>query len=157
MELIEWSNKYATGISGVDHEHRELIAAINSFYSKLTQSSDKDELINVLNDIYGTIHSHFMLEERLMKKHAYDEYEKHRDNHAQLLDDIREFTMDLEKSSDYDELQLKNKLNDWFSVHFSTHDARLHRLEKLIASQKETGGSFTSVLKQAARKVFGKH
>ena len=68
MELIEWNDQFATGIAGIDHEHQELIATINSFYSKLTEDSDKNELINILNNIYGTIHAHFMLEEKLMKK-----------------------------------------------------------------------------------------
>jgi len=154
MQLIEWSDKYATGISGIDHEHRELVATINAFYSKLTQNPDKDELVNMLNEIYAAIHSHFMLEERLMKKHDYDEYGKHRDDHARLLDVIRDFTTDLEKTTDYDELQLKKKLNDWFLIHFSTHDARLHKLEQLIANQKEGGDSLISKLKEAASQVF---
>jgi len=154
MELIKWSDQYATGIPGIDNEHGELIATINSFYSKLTQHSDKDELINILNNIYGTIHAHFMLEERLMKKHGYDEYEEHRDDHVRLLDDIRDITMDLEKTSDFDEQQLKIKLNDWFLIHFKTHDSRLHKLEQLIASHEEANSGFMIGLKKLKARFF---
>lgn len=129
MELIKWNDQFATGISGVDHEHEELIAAINSFCLNLEQDTAKDDLINILNNIYAIIHSHFMLEEKVMKKNAYDEYEQHRNDHARLLDDIRDFTMGFETSSDFDEQQLKQTLNDWFLIHFKTHDARLHKLE----------------------------
>jgi len=128
MALIKWSDKFATGISGIDNEHEELIATINSCYLKQTEHFEKDKLINILNNIYASIHAHFMLEERLMEKHAYDEYEKHKNDHARLLDDIRDFTLDLETSSDFDEQQLKQKLSDWFLLHFKTHDARLHKL-----------------------------
>lgn len=148
MELIKWSDQFATGISGIDHEHKHLIATINSFYSELTQQPDKDELINVLNDIYGIIHAHFMLEERLMESHGYDEYEEHRDDHARLLDDIRDITMELEKSSDFDELQLKTKLTDWFLIHFKTHDSRLHKLEQLMASHGGANTGFITGLKK---------
>ena len=128
MELIEWSEKFVTGIPGVDHEHKELIASINYFCLNLQKDSAKDELVNILNNIYATIHSHFMLEEKVMKKNIYDQYEPHRDEHAALLDDIRDLTMELEASSDFDPQQLKKKLTDWFLSHFKTHDARLHRL-----------------------------
>lgn len=128
MELIKWDDKFATGISGVDHEHEELIESINSFGLSLKQNSTKDELINSLNNIYATIHSHFMLEEKIMKKNNYDEYQQHRNEHAELLDDIRDLTMELESSSDFDRQQLTQKLTSWFLTHFKTHDARLHKL-----------------------------
>lgn len=156
MELIEWSDKYATGIPGIDKEHGELIATINSFYSNLTQHSDKDQLINILNDIYGAIHAHFMLEERLMEKHGYDEYEPHRNDHARLLDDIRDITMDLENTSDFDEQLLQTKLSDWFLIHFKTHDSRLHKLEQLIASHEEGAGGLVSGLKKLKARLTGK-
>lgn len=130
MELIEWNDKFNTGMSGIDSEHEELIAMINSFYLKQEKNSDKDQLINVLNNIYGSIHSHFMLEEKLMKKNGYDEYEEHKNDHANLLDDLRDITMELEQTSNFEEHQLKTKLTDWFLIHFKTFDSRLHKMEQ---------------------------
>ena len=148
MELIKWSDKFATGIPGIDSEHQGLIETINSLYVKHQSDADKDELINILNNIYGSIHAHFMLEEKLMVKNSYDKYEEHRDDHARLLDDIRDITTELEQTSNLDEQQLKSKLNDWFLVHFKTHDSKLHKLEQLIAShKKEKGGILSSVKK----------
>ena len=51
-------------------------------------------------------------------------------------------------TSEYDEDQLKKKLGDWFSVHFQTHDARLHKLEELLASQENSGDGLMSKLKK---------
>lgn len=148
MALIEWNDQFATGISGIDHEHQELVATINSFYSKLNQDPDKDSLIAILNDIYGIIHAHFMLEERLMVKHSYDAYAEHRDDHARLLDDLRDITIDLETPSNFNEEKLKLTLNDWFLNHFKTHDSRLHKLEQLIANHAESTNGFTFLLKK---------
>ena len=152
MELIKWSDKFATGIAAIDSEHEEMIASINSFYLKQNEDSNTDELVNILNNIYGAIHSHFMLEERLMKKHGYAEYEDHKNDHAKLLDDIRELTMELEHTSKLDEEQLKIKLNDWFMIHFKTFDSNLHQLEKLIAGNKNATSGLVSRLK----KLFNK-
>jgi len=156
MELVEWSDKFATGIAGIDNEHEELIATINSFYSKQAEHPDKNELIYILNNIYGSIHSHFMLEERLMVKHGYDEYEQHRDDHARLLDDIRDMTIELDKTSDFDEQQLKIKLNDWFLVHFKTYDSRLHELERLIANHENVNSGFIGGLKKLKARFLSK-
>ncbi len=156
MELISWSDKYTTGIAGVDSEHAELIATINRFYSGLAHSVDKNELINILNDIYGAIHAHFMLEENIMRKHGYDEYEQHKRDHARLLDDLRDIALNLEHSADYDELQLKKILSEWFLVHFKTHDARLHKLEQLIAQNKQSSNSLGSLLKKLKTRISSK-
>jgi len=156
MELIEWSDMFATGIPGVDNEHEELINTINSFYLKQTDHSSKNDLIHILNNIYGSIHAHFMLEERLMVKHGYDEYEKHKNDHARLLDGIRDITLELEQTSDFDEQQLKKKLNDWFMVHFKTYDSRLHKLEQLITSHKKVDHGFMSGLKKLKAQFLSK-
>lgn len=147
MELIKWSDKFATGVADIDSEHEALINSINSFYLKQHDGIDKSESVQILNNIYASIHAHFMLEERLMEKNAYAEYEQHKNDHAKLLDDLRDITMELEETSHLDEQQLKSKLNDWFMIHFKTFDSRLHKLEQLIALKKEKNNSFISRLK----------
>ena len=156
MTLIEWREEFSTGISGVDYEHEELIALINAFHSELSSNSDKEHLINALNNIYGAIYSHFVLEERLMEKHGYDQREEHGNDHMRLLDDIRAITDELEETAEYDQQQLKQKLNDWFSVHFKTHDARLHQLQKLMSNPQDNETKLTAVFKNAKNTIFGK-
>ena len=154
MSLIEWKKEFETGISGVDYEHKELIALINSFYAALISNTDKDKLIGSLNDIYGAIYAHFMLEENMMEKYGYDQYQEHHDDHLNLLDDIRDITNDLEASEDFDEQRLKTKLNDWFSIHFKTHDARLHNLKKLIDSGEDEN-TILKFFKNTKNNLFG--
>ena len=156
MSLIEWREEFETGISSIDYEHQELIALINSFYEVLINNADKGKLIGSLNDIYGAIYSHFMLEENMMEKYGYDQYQEHHTDHMNLLDDIRDITDELETSEKFDEQQLKNKLNDWFSIHFKTHDARLHNLEELIASGKADNHSIRTFFKNAKDSLLGK-
>jgi hemerythrin len=146
MELLEWRDEYATGIPDIDYEHEQLIDSINAFYSKLAEDPNKEELVEVLDNIYGAIYSHFVLEEKLMKKYGYDEFKQHSQDHARLLDEIRDITLALEDSSEYDEQKLKQRMNDWFSIHFKTHDARLHRLEELKTVQDNKSRGLLSFL-----------
>ena len=129
MALIEWREEYSTGIAGVDYEHQELIKLINSVYEMLSDSSEKIRIIGCLGDIYGSISSHFALEERWMEQHNYDDYEAHRSDHERLLDDIGDITDDVEASHEFNEEQLRERLSNWFLNHFKTHDARLHKFE----------------------------
>jgi len=129
MALIEWREEYSTGISGVDFEHQELVALINSVYEMLGDSSDKTNIINCLGDIYGSISSHFALEERWMEQNNYDDYKAHREDHERLLDDIGDISDDVETSDELNIEQLRERLSNWFLNHFKTHDARLHKFE----------------------------
>jgi len=144
MALIEWNDKFLTGVSDIDVEHQELIILINSFYSALEDKADKKQLVKVLNDTYGEIYSHFVHEENLMEKYGYDQYQEHHEDHVNLLDDIRDITDEVESTDNFDEQKLKKKLNDWFCVHFGTHDARLHKLEKLINDSNADEGKISS-------------
>jgi len=129
MVLLEWRDEYSTGIPGVDYEHQELITLINSVYDMLGDTSDKNNIISCLGDIYGSISSHFALEERWMEQNNYDDYMAHRDDHERLLDDIGEITDDVETSHELNIEQLRERLSNWFLQHFKTHDARLHKFE----------------------------
>ena len=68
------------------------------------------------------------LEESIMRKHRYDEYQAHKAEHEQLLDEIRDI-MDAQQAggtSAY-QVQLPSVVRDWFINHFKSKDSRLHR------------------------------
>jgi len=137
MALIEWRKEFCTGVAGVDYEHEELINEINEIYKLIDDKADRENIIDKLGDIYGSISAHFALEEQMMEKHGYDHFKEHQADHERLLDEIQDITeefesADLKSGSELDATSFKQKLNDWFQLHFSTHDARLHGLAHLI-------------------------
>ena len=125
MTLITWRKEFETGIPEVDHEHRELVALINRLADDIAAGADKERVQSFLGEVFARIAAHFALEESVMRKHGYDEYEDHKAEHENLLDEIRDIMDDFE-----DEKQttssLAGRLEAWFSRHFETHDARLH-------------------------------
>jgi len=52
---------------------------------------------------------------------------QHKNDHERLLDEIRDIMEDFEASDRFDEGKLAQRLDAWFSRHFETHDARLHK------------------------------
>jgi hemerythrin len=124
MTLITWRKDFETGIAEVDHEHQELVGLINRLADDITAGADKERVQAFLGEVFARIAAHFALEESVMRKHGYDEYETHKAEHESLLDEIRDIMDDAE--TDYSEA-LSTKVGDWFVGHFKTKDARLHK------------------------------
>ncbi len=129
MTLIAWKPEFETGISDVDHEHRELVDLINGLHAKIEADADVEAVSDFLGEVFARISAHFALEETQMRKHGYDQYEDHKADHEALLDDIRDI-MDAYDAGEYAGYSgaLSDAIHDWFVNHFNTKDARLHKM-----------------------------
>lgn len=127
MALIEWKDEYSVGVPDVDEEHRELIELINSLHENMQAPDRGLDVMEFLGEIYARIASHFALEELIMRRHEYDEYRDHKGDHEQLLEEIRDIMDDYEDGKLLDDEDLARRLDRWFSEHFRTRDARLHK------------------------------
>jgi hemerythrin-like metal-binding protein len=127
MSLIEWRPEFSVGNVAVDHEHRELIDLINSLHAGIQQGADRDEVAAGLGEIYAQIAAHFALEEKIMRDAAYLDFAPHKEDHESLLDQLADIIHGVEASGGFAEGELSSRLNHWFSEHFRTHDAKLHR------------------------------
>ena len=149
MALIEWREEFCTGIPGVDYEHEKLIEQVNSVYAMIDDNADKEDIIDSLGDIYGSISAHFALEEQMMEKYGYDQYREHQADHERLLDDIRDITEEFEAAAVLDDQKFKQKLNDWFQLHFQTHDSRLHKLANLMSHDQVDESTMKGLIRKA--------
>jgi hemerythrin len=126
--LIEWKDSYRTGMDEVDHEHRELIELINRLYEQLEDAEAPLTVPAFFGDLNRAITAHFALEERHMREQGYDQLREHKGDHERLLDEIRDLMEGYEAMPANARASfLGAALDDWFSIHFRTHDSRLHR------------------------------
>ena len=128
MALIRWRDEYCTGIPSVDEEHKELVELINELTVELR--GDLHTIANIetyLGEIHAKISAHFALEERFMEEKSYSHYEAHKQDHERLLYELRHI-METYRHGSYLRFEqlLVQHLNDWFMVHFTTHDQLLH-------------------------------
>lgn len=128
MSLLDWQHDYECGVVSVDHEHRQMIEAINDLYNRLGDDVTSDETAYALGEIHGLIESHFALEEKLMRDAGYANYGPHKADHDRLLDDIRDIMDSIHAGSDAVGTPLGERLQAWFSDHFRTLDRDLHKL-----------------------------
>jgi hemerythrin len=126
--LLVWKDQFATGLPGVDHEHRQLIALINGLFQKLGKNCSGELTREFLGEIYARISAHFALEEKIMREARYDQYAIHKADHEALLDQLRDIMDDAAEDEGYCCCEdLGADLERWFAVHFRTHDPRLHQ------------------------------
>jgi hemerythrin len=127
MSLIEWKEHFSLGVPDVDYEHRQLIELINELHDAIESGGTHDEVIAGLGEIYAHISAHFALEEKIMRDMRYPAYVEHKNDHEALLDDLRDIMDRVEDDGRYDQARLGRDLEHWFTEHFRTHDAKLHK------------------------------
>ncbi len=127
MSLIEWKDEFSVGVAAVDLEHRELIALINALDADMQEYATQSTVVQALGEIYARISAHFALEEKIMRDADYGGYETHKQDHEALLDELLDIIDGVDDAGRYDRAALSSNLESWFSEHFQTHDARLHR------------------------------
>ncbi len=128
MNLVSWKDEYSVGVPDVDHEHREMIELINELDHSMSEEVSHDTVVEALGEIYANIAAHFALEERIMRRARYVDYEVHKQDHETLLDDLLDVIDSVDEEGRYDRAALSRDLNVWFSDHFRTHDAKLHHM-----------------------------
>ena len=127
MGLLHWEKRYSVGIEAVDHEHRELVELINRLHEQAKAQGSKVAVLGFFGDLYKAISAHFALEERFMRERGYDQFGQHKTDHERLLDEILTIMDDFENDEAANRATLAARLDAWFSRHFETHDARLHK------------------------------
>ena len=126
MKYLSWSPEFSIGVDSVDYEHQNMIDMINMIYAELEDRRDVEEIRRTIGDVHVEISAHFALEERMMRQADYAEFEAHKNDHEELLDQIRSMMDAIETDPESAMDMLSNQLADWFSVHFATFDSRLH-------------------------------
>ncbi|MEM7221823.1 MAG: hemerythrin family protein [Pseudomonadota bacterium] len=128
MTLITWRDEFKVGVPAVDYEHKEMIDLINQLYANLGEDADRDSVLDFLGEVFAKISAHFALEERIMRECDYDQLADHKADHERLLEEIRDIMDEVEtaETKDY-KAKLSRHLESWFTEHFKTRDARLHK------------------------------
>lgn len=128
MAEIAWREEFKTGDDAVDHEHERIIELLNELLALLARNDHSLTAMSFLGEVYAKISAHFALEEATMRDVGYDEYAEHKEDHENLLDEIRDL-MDAYEAGVFSEKNdaFAARIENWFVEHFKTKDARFHK------------------------------
>ncbi|MCX8125342.1 MAG: bacteriohemerythrin [Spirochaetes bacterium] len=124
MEFIEWGEHLSVGVKVFDEEHKQLIALVNKLNHALQSGSAKKTMEEILRSLANYTKIHFTHEEDYMQLYGYPEYEKHRQEHEALTNQVMDFLNRYQQGKASFSLELMNFLKDWLTKHILGSDKK---------------------------------
>ena len=90
MKELKWDNTLSVQVEEIDADHQRLVDLFNLLNRTLEEKAAPDYIEAVLAELIACTDWHFKHEERLMLQYRYPDYQKHRQEHEELLASIRD-------------------------------------------------------------------
>ncbi|MEN3185247.1 MAG: bacteriohemerythrin [Atribacterota bacterium] len=134
--MLEWSGRYAIGVSEIDRQHRELFQTMNRLLNACSQGSGKDVLPEVFDFLGRYVVEHFATEERYMEQYDYPALPMHRKIHQDFVKTFLGFREKAEAEGPGLGLvvQVNQVLVDWLKNHILNVDQEMGKfLQKKLS------------------------
>lgn len=117
MNKIVWSDDFTVGVKEIDNQHKKITEVLNGLIDQPELCSGS-ETIGVSLDLLSSLFaSHFVLEEHLMKKNAFEQYDAHKAEHEESKKKIAEFCTAVKENEE----QKANDLLAFLSKGWESH------------------------------------
>jgi len=126
--LLDWTAALAVGIEEIDSQHRELFLRV-ARVRDAAFSGDATEVERTLAFLQQYVEFHFAAEERFMAEQRYPGLARHREEHAWLLQAVREIEDDHRRDGPTASgtARVERFLSDWVRTHIGVSDLGMAR------------------------------
>lgn len=121
MAHMEWTSDLDTGIEVIDNQHKRIVDYINELHHAI-ESSDRDEVGDVINQLIDYTQSHFTFEEEMMEEAGYPFLRAHQRVHGLFIRRVETFKEQFENGEDIAR-ELHTVLKTWLVNHIKHDDA----------------------------------
>lgn len=127
--MIEWSDKYKTGIELVDEQHKELFRLFNKTYELYCNEFliDKyDQIITAVEELKDYTKYHFKIEEEYMISIKYNKFFEHKLKHEDFIRkiDAIDYTI-IDDNQQSQLLEILKFVSNWIINHVITVDKQV--------------------------------
>lgn len=145
----QWSSNLETGIAEIDAGNKKIVDYINSL-TAAKESGNRDELVDVLENLLDHVCNQFMFEEHMMEEAGYEFHKAHEKVHEVFAKKLAEFRGRVQAGdSPFDEVIAM--LDHWVDGHIHNEDKMY--AETVLVKIKQEGGQ--SWVKGIMKKLFG--
>ena len=125
IPFFEWRDEYNVNIKEMDEHHRKFFSMANMLHGAIASDEDKTSVINeVMDFLINYSAMHFEMEEGLMKKYGFPEFDLHRIKHQRFYEEAREIEKKLRNGTMEIDMRIVNFLTDWIINHILIEDRK---------------------------------
>lgn len=121
-DLIQWKPEYSVSIESIDNQHRSLVAIIGHLQTAMLEGRTNQIIAPLFNAMNQYTKFHFEYEEQLMAENGYPGLSAHREEHALLVEQLKDLEMKYVNGSLHAGAPLMQFLRNWLLEHICAHD-----------------------------------
>jgi hemerythrin len=90
-DFFKWSADYSVNIPPLDDQHQELISILNRLFVAVSKLEGAQAIAGTLDSLTDYTEKHFALEEGLMQRANYPDFDEHKAEHQRFLAQLDQF------------------------------------------------------------------
>lgn len=123
-DKIVWADEFSVHIQEIDEQHKVLIGLLNELYQAMHAHRGSAACREILNRLAEYTRTHFLLEESLMRLTHYPEFEAHKGQHEELIQQVLALQAKLDAGTATISFELLHFLKNWLTGHIMGSDKR---------------------------------
>lgn len=125
---MPWSNMLSVGVRDIDDQHRVLVDILNRLGDVVLGDVTEWDEKALLADLLQYTAQHFGFEEGLMRDNAYADIEAHREQHRELIRQLKVMIDRFNQGDQPDAEELLVFVREWLTAHILHTDRALAKV-----------------------------
>ncbi len=86
--FFKWTPEYSVDVETIDVQHRDLVGILNRLFIAVWKREGDAAIASILDALMVYVRTHFALEERLLQQAKYEDFDAHKLEHEELLEQL---------------------------------------------------------------------
>lgn len=93
--IIIWEDSWNVGIKDIDDDHKKLVLLIQKLFGALISAQGAEYVKTVFFELIDYTRYHFQREEEIYEKYDFNDLQRHKQLHQDLIQQVLDFSKDL--------------------------------------------------------------
>jgi hemerythrin len=137
-DIVAWDQKYITGISIIDEQHKELVVLTNQLYRACLDGREAAGMAfkDSMSRMVDYVRFHFDAEQKILQRIKYPQYAEHKQKHDALVRSILKASKEHGRGHKFVPNNFVRTLKDWIFGHIAIED----KLYAVYAEEQKNKG-----------------
>ena len=122
--FFKWSPDYSVNVKDIDEQHQELVRILNRLFVAVSRQEGDETIVATLDDLMSYTKYHFALEEQLMQKANYADFETHKAEHKKLIEQLNQLRQKQATKQEHLYFEILGFVKTWLKGHILNVDTK---------------------------------